>query len=80
MSELCQVYNALLTALRPVKEGSKVLIFFGSRGINVCILKDKVNQLKCSCLICQKRLAMRDEEDGRDESAVRSRSLYNGDS
>ena len=43
--ELCQVYNALMTALSLLREGSKVTIFFGSRGINA-VHKDKVNQLK----------------------------------
>lgn len=44
--ELCQVYNALMTALSLLREGSKVTLFFGSRGVNA-IHKDKVNQLKC---------------------------------
>ena len=44
--ELCQVYNALMTALSLLREGSKVTIFFGSRGINA-VHKDKVNELKC---------------------------------
>ena len=44
--ELCQVYNALMTALSLLREGSKVTIFFGSRGINA-VHKDKVNDLKC---------------------------------
>ncbi len=44
--ELCQVYNALMTALSLLREGSKVTIFFGSRGVNA-IHKDKVNELKC---------------------------------
>jgi peroxiredoxin family protein len=44
--ELCQVYNALMTALSLLREGSKVTIFFGSRGVNA-IHKDKVNDLKC---------------------------------
>ena len=44
--ELCQVYNALMTALSLLREGSKVTIFFGSRGINA-VHKDKSNQLKC---------------------------------
>lgn len=44
--ELCQVYNALMTALSLLREGSKVTIFFGSRGINA-VHKQKVNDLKC---------------------------------
>ena len=44
--ELCQVYNSLMTALSLLREGSKVTLFFGSRGVNA-IHKDKVNQLKC---------------------------------
>ncbi|MBF0319561.1 MAG: DsrE/DsrF/DrsH-like family protein [Nitrospirae bacterium] len=44
--ELCQVYNALMTALSLLREGSNVTIFFGSRGINA-VHKDKVNDLKC---------------------------------
>jgi len=44
--ELCQVYNALMTALSLLRTDSKVTIFFGSRGINA-IHKDKVKDLKC---------------------------------
>ena len=44
--ELCQVFNALMTALSLLREGSKVTIFFGSRGVNA-IHKDKVKDLKC---------------------------------
>ena len=44
--ELCQVYNALMTALSLLREGSKVTLFFGSRGVNA-IHKDKVKELKC---------------------------------
>jgi peroxiredoxin family protein len=44
--ELCQVYNALMTALSLLREGSKVTIFFGSRGVNA-IHKDKVKTLRC---------------------------------
>ncbi len=44
--ELCQVFNALMTALSLLREGSKVTIFFGSRGINA-VHKDKVQTLKC---------------------------------
>ncbi len=44
--ELCQVYNALMTALSLLREGSKVTMFFGSRGINA-VHKEKVKTLKC---------------------------------
>lgn len=44
--ELCQVYNALMTALSLLREGSKVTIFFGSRGV-LAVHKDKVKELKC---------------------------------
>ncbi len=44
--ELCQVYNALMTALSLLREGSKVTVFFGSRGVNA-IHKDKVKTLMC---------------------------------
>jgi len=44
--ELCQVYNALMTALSLLRANAEVTIFFGSRGINA-IHKDKVKDLKC---------------------------------
>lgn len=44
--ELCQVYNALMTALSLLREGSKVTIFFGSRGVNA-LHKEKVKTLQC---------------------------------
>ncbi|MBI4684394.1 MAG: DsrE/DsrF/DrsH-like family protein [Nitrospirae bacterium] len=44
--ELCQVYNALMTALSLLREGSKVTIFFGSRGVNA-IHKEKARNLQC---------------------------------
>ncbi len=44
--ELCQVYNALMTALSLLREGSKVTLFSGSRGVNA-IHKDKIKELKC---------------------------------
>jgi len=44
--ELCQVYNALMTALSLLREGSKVTIFFGSRGV-LAIHKENVKNLKC---------------------------------
>lgn len=44
--ELCQVFNALMTAQSLLRAGSKVTIFFGSRGINA-VHKDKVDELVC---------------------------------
>lgn len=44
--ELCQVYNALMTALSLLREGSKVTVFFGSRGVNA-IHKERIKELKC---------------------------------
>jgi len=44
--ELCQVYNALMTALSLLRNGANVTIFFGSRGINA-LHKDKIKDLKC---------------------------------
>lgn len=44
--ELCQVYNALMTAYSLLKEGANVTMFFGSRGVNA-LHKDKVNKLVC---------------------------------
>ena len=44
--ELCQVYNALMTALSLLREGNKVDVFFGSRGINA-VHKEKIRELKC---------------------------------
>ncbi len=44
--ELCQVFNALMTALSLLREGSKVTLFFGSRGINA-VHRDKLNTLTC---------------------------------
>jgi len=44
--ELCQVYNALMTALSLLRNGAEVNIFFGSRGVNA-VHKDKVKDLKC---------------------------------
>jgi len=44
--ELCQVFNALMTALSLLREGSEVTIFFGSRGVNA-LHRDKVGGLKC---------------------------------
>lgn len=44
--ELCQVFNALMTALSLLRNGAKVTIFFGSRGVNA-LHKDKVAALRC---------------------------------
>ncbi len=44
--ELCQVFNALMTALSLRRSGSEVTIFFGSRGVNA-LHKDKVDNLIC---------------------------------
>ncbi len=44
--ELCQVFNALMTALSLLREGSRVTIFFGSRGINA-VHREKVKDLRC---------------------------------
>jgi peroxiredoxin family protein len=44
--ELCQVFNGLMTALSLQRAGSKVTVFFGSRGINA-VHKEKINSLKC---------------------------------
>lgn len=44
--EFCQVFNALMTALSLLREGSKVTIFFGSRGVNA-VHRDKLNTLAC---------------------------------
>lgn len=44
--ELCQVFNALMTALSLLRNGSKVTVFFGSRGV-LAVHKDHVNKLTC---------------------------------
>lgn len=44
--ELCRVFNALMTALSLLREGAKMTIFFGSRGVNA-LHNQKVNELKC---------------------------------
>jgi peroxiredoxin family protein len=44
--ELCQVFNGLMTALSLQRAGSKVTVFFGSRGINA-VHKEKIKSLKC---------------------------------
>jgi peroxiredoxin family protein len=44
--ELCQVYNALMTALSLLRNGAEVTMFFGSRGVNA-VHKEKVKGLTC---------------------------------
>jgi len=44
--ELCQVFNAMMTALSLLRQGAKVTVFFGSRGVNA-IHKDKLATLSC---------------------------------
>lgn len=44
--ELCQVFNAMMTALSLLREGAKVTVYFGSRGVNA-LHKDKVGNLPC---------------------------------
>jgi peroxiredoxin family protein len=44
--ELCQVFNAMMTALSLLRQGAKVTVFFGSRGVNA-IHKGKVAALQC---------------------------------
>lgn len=44
--ELCQVFNALMTASSLLRNGAEVTIFFGSLGINA-IHREKVKNLKC---------------------------------
>ena len=44
--ELCQVFNAMMTALSLLREGANVTVYFGSRGVNA-VHKDKVNTLRC---------------------------------
>jgi len=44
--ERCQVYNAPMTTLSLLREGSKVTMFFGSRGINA-VHREKVKTLRC---------------------------------
>lgn len=44
--ELCLVFNALMTSLSLLREGAKVTIFFGSRGINA-VHRVKSNELRC---------------------------------
>lgn len=42
---LFMTYNSLMTALSLLREGSKVTLFFGSRGINA-VHKEKEKDLK----------------------------------
>lgn len=44
--EMCLVFNALMTAQSLLRAGSKVTIFFGSRGINA-VHRDKIDKLMC---------------------------------
>jgi len=44
--ELCQVFNALMTAPSLLRNEAEVTIFFGSRGVNA-VHKDKVKDLTC---------------------------------
>lgn len=44
--EFCQVFNALMTALSLLREGCKVTVFFGSRGVNA-VHRDKLTTLTC---------------------------------
>ncbi|NCS66127.1 MAG: hypothetical protein COS39_11190 [Hydrogenophilales bacterium CG03_land_8_20_14_0_80_62_28] len=44
--ELCQVFNAMMTALSLLRQGAKVTVFFGSRGVNA-LHRDKVAALTC---------------------------------
>lgn len=44
--ELCQVFNAMMTALSLLRQGAKVTVFFGSRGVNA-LHRDKVAALPC---------------------------------
>lgn len=44
--ELCQVFNAMMTALSLLREGAKVTVYFASRGVNA-LHKDKVGHLSC---------------------------------
>ncbi len=44
--ELCQVFNALMTALSLLRQGAKVTVYFASRGINA-VHKERMRQLSC---------------------------------
>ncbi len=44
--ELCQVFNALMTALSLLRNGSRVTVFFGSRGV-LAVHQGHVGSLTC---------------------------------
>ena len=44
--ELCQVFNALMTALSLLRNGSRVTVFFGSRGV-LAVHRGHVGSLTC---------------------------------
>lgn len=44
--ELCQVFNALMTALSLLRNGAQVTVFFGSRGV-LAIHRERVDKLTC---------------------------------
>jgi len=44
--ELCQVFNAMMTALSLLRQKARVTVYFGSRGVNA-LHKDKVGKLSC---------------------------------
>jgi peroxiredoxin family protein len=44
--ELCQVFNAMMTAVSLLREGAEVTVYFGSRGVNA-IHRHKVDKLQC---------------------------------
>jgi peroxiredoxin family protein len=44
--ELCQVFNAMMTALSLLRQGAEVTVFFGSRGVNA-LHKERVGKLSC---------------------------------
>jgi len=44
--ELCQVFNAMMTALSLLREGAGVTVYFGSRGVNA-VHKGRVGSLAC---------------------------------
>ncbi|MDA8094645.1 MAG: DsrE/DsrF/DrsH-like family protein [Betaproteobacteria bacterium] len=44
--ELCQVFNALMTALSLLRNGSRVSVFFGSRGV-LAVHRGHVGHLAC---------------------------------
>jgi len=44
--ELCQAFNALMTALSLLRQGARVAVFFGSRGVNA-IHRARMTELRC---------------------------------